>query len=462
MAHYYIKSGFGTRTTGGGYGSAQTSSFATLGAGNVYADLAAAIADGMVAGDTIYFSDLHNETYGTDGDYDIEIPSTSATVIPTRLISVDDTSSGVYKRGATINGYASNSRNLSLAGQHMAYGIDFVTNDRFEIATSTLDHQQYYYDCTFTPSGTTTIAFVNIDNHTYFKDCTFNMNNATGTYFVMSNKPGSQYFENCTFASTQTDVDYLCGTGGRAGRFYFQGCDLSKVHNTLMNVPTGSESQSFHLYIHNCKLNASVLELTSNATERRNSDATITNSSATASAAEYTYYHAGHGFVIESDTSIYRNATASFAISDQRTSWKLITDANLLGNGVPTWFEMPRRWAALSQAGSDTIDIYILSSSTLTDNDIWVEVMYPDSTNEHTAKWANSFGTLASGSWVRNPLTAGTTLTTDTSAWTGRTSENRYKISVTCTSGADCFPYILVNVNKGSATIYIDPVIGLS
>lgn len=95
MAYYYIKSGFGTRTAGGGFATKQTGDFATLGAANVYASLGTALADTTppVAGDFLLFSHLHLAT--TAAYLTANVPS------GVTLISVSDTAIDTELAGAT-------------------------------------------------------------------------------------------------------------------------------------------------------------------------------------------------------------------------------------------------------------------------------------------------------------------------------------------------------------------------
>ena len=68
MAYYYVKNGGTATGDAGRYASQQTGSFAALGVGGYYPDLAAAIAatTSPVADDFILVSDLHSSAISTN------------------------------------------------------------------------------------------------------------------------------------------------------------------------------------------------------------------------------------------------------------------------------------------------------------------------------------------------------------------------------------------------------------
>ena len=74
---------------------------------------------------------------------------------------------------------------------------------------------------------------------------------------------------------------------------------------------------------------------------------------------------------------------------------------------------------------------------------------------------ATSNGNTIASSFVVDPLSTGTTLTTNTEAWTGRTTENRYQIDIDTSgdAGADCVPRIRLYIAKASSTIYLDTTV---
>lgn len=96
MAFYYVKAGFGTRITAGA-GTQQTGVFGSTGllSGDVYADIQKCLdSNTLASGDFICVSHLSAETYVSARRWTI----TSGVGV----ISVDDTSAGAYKAGASV------------------------------------------------------------------------------------------------------------------------------------------------------------------------------------------------------------------------------------------------------------------------------------------------------------------------------------------------------------------------
>ena len=99
---------------------------------------------------------------------------------------------------------------------------------------------------------------------------------------------------------------------------------------------------------------------------------------------------------------------------------------------------------------------FIICITKITDNDIYIEVMYPDGTNKQT------FNAISSQD--ADFFAVGTTLTTDgSSTWTGALS-NLYQIDVSTVGdvGADCQPIVKVFVTIPSVTIQIASEFGLN
>jgi hypothetical protein len=229
------------------------------------------------------------------------------------------------------------------------------------------------------------------------------------------------------------------------------GMDLSICDGVLFKDVGGNIAADdiIHITIANCKMHANVTVL--NESLRSSGQRVLmTNSAATSAAAEYQYQYTTRGGDVNDETSIYRDNSTAYP-SGQKVSLKCVTDA-VASAAFPFAFDFPTRYAELSNTASDTLRIYILSSATLYDSDVWAEVIYADGTNKHEPNYLSTRHD--------NILdTTGTTLTTNTESWTGRTAENRYHIDIdtsTADPGADCYPTVRVYVAKTSATIYLE------
>jgi len=162
------------------------------------------------------------------------------------------------------------------------------------------------------------------------------------------------------------------------------------------------------------------------------------------------------GTTVEDNTSFYRDGSTAYEDSAQKTSLKIVTNT-IVDRAGPARFNLPSIWLEASVATTDTIRIYILSATALTDADLWIEMMVPDGTNKHVGNWYSSGNLFNNLPLVPDVLATGTTLTTNTEVWTGRTTENRYHIDIPTSGdiGADCVPLIRMAVAKASLTMYV-------
>lgn len=449
MAHYYVKAGFGTRTTGGGYGSAQTGSFASLGATNVYDNFDAVESDGLAAGDFVYMSDLHDKDYGgTTTTIYAPVPAWTSAFIT--VISVDDVNCDQYKKGAVERTTASNA-DYYMRGRFRLCGVTIRSADRFTLISAhtivrfedgELQYKQLYYN--------DAVQAVEL----YDSDVTLTTVNPAGLY--MYGQSGVFVWKGGTLNSAAGGdglVDYFCTTTAVSGLGHIEisGVDLSIIDGSYIFNSTSIYGPRATLDM--CKLHANEpVGFNAFSTGSRTPRVKMTRCSSSSAAAEYSYWEGDATGTIEDDTSFYRDGSVAFKDSSQKVSYKAVTDSDA-ARGTPFQFDLPSVWAALSSASTDTIRIHLLSATALTDEDVWAELVYPDGTNKHLGNLADSR--------TYDPFSSGTTLTTNTETWTGRTTENRYQIDLDTSgdAGADCVPIVRVYVSKASATIYFCPTV---
>ena len=210
-----------------------------------------------------------------------------------------------------------------------------------------------------------------------------------------------------------------------------------------------------------CKIDSGVA-FTNTTFKSYNQRALFTRCSDSSAAAEYQYHLHAFGGDVDDDSVIFRNEDEAFTESNQKISYKIVTnsDASL---GSPLWFDFPvLRYSRLSAGATDTLRFYITSNTALTDKDIYIEVSYPDGTNKQTPNFLSSAPTTIGG--TLDLMVAGTILTTDaSSSWTGALS-NLYQIDVDTSvdAGSDCQPIVKVYVTLPSVTIQIASEYGLS
>ena len=443
MAYFYVKNSLGTRTTGGGL-SKQTGSFTTLGATNVYATIAAAFTDGAGAGDYICLSDSHLET-GSPATFS----GGTGAVEYTMVLTVDDANCDVAttatSKQTAWTGVPGFTGRIYMQGVWLEYTL-FLS----DASNAMLIARDCVFECS---SSATRILDLGGDG-AHVSSINTEWKSAGSGYLTFG---GGATFD--MYGGKLTGCTYFTDLGGNSGgqHTHVRGADLSSITSYILggfgSSPTTDDTSLYNFM--GCKLNASLTGYVEETLENYNHRVALTNSSATSAGAEYQFYTEAYGGVVEDDTGIYRDSSTAFP-SGQKISLKCVTDADATINS-PFWFDFPTRYSTLSNTASDTITIHLISSTTLYDSDVWVDVVYADGTNKHT------YNILSSR---HNNLldTNGTGLTTNTEAWTGRTSENRYQIDLDTSTdaGSDCYPIVRVYVAKGSETIYFDSEVVLS
>jgi len=455
--HIYVKSGYGTKTSGGGDGSPRTGAFSSMAVGDVFGSLYDVRYGGLVAGDIVYVSDVHNSSSTQ------EIAVGLGITIPVLVISVDDTDCTVMKKGAKET-VSSGANDLYLHGNCNVYGMEFELSDSASNA-GTSGIEANFFDCTFTMNQTASfMQFFNVgtDQKFQFFNCDLILTGAYDPYLLIVSGGHMRWVGGSITHSTGAIQNILSnsmeGTGGIAEFF---GTDLTACDGTIFASPGSSTGHSnSRCILDQCKLHASASIHTVNFTIGYRK-VKATRSSSSSSAAEYQYYERCRESEIEDDTSFYRDGSVAFKDSAQKVSYKITTGSAVSVN-EPTELELPASvWAALSSASTDTVRMHLLSSATLDDVDISIVAIYPDGTTKQLGNMEGSSGSAVSGCIFPDPLNAGTTLTTNTEAWTGRTSENRYQMDIDTSgdAGADSVPILQVWCTKPSTTIYICPTL---
>ena len=456
MAYFYVKNSLGTRTSGGGL-TKQTGSFTALGASNVYANITAAITDGATSGDFICVSDAHSYSLFSGIAY---VGPTSGDFL--YIVSVDDANCDAEKTATAAQEHMTDafSEFITTSGRLSLHGLWLKTTDdgmRLLAANS----QVFAKNLTFENVTASKSSMLITSDGTYFHgvNCTFTGN--SGQYIRVAG--GSKLtLINCTMSDHSKLIEGTAQNGGAV--IDVIGCDLSDVSSYLVEAMgnAANTDDGISVTISGCQLNASLTGYVEETLENLNHRITVTNCSGTSAAAEYQFYQAGYGGAAEEqdDTGIHRDENIAFP-SGTKISLKCVTDTNATP-AAPFWFDFPTRYAELSNTATDTLTVYLASTATLYDSDVWVELIYPDGTNEHIPNYISTRHTDVMD-------TNGTALTTDSgSTWKNGASDltayNEYKIDVDTSSdaGADCVPIIRVYVSKASTTVYFCPTVELS
>lgn len=460
MAYYYVKNGGAATSDAGRYATQQTGSFAALGASGYYNDVVSAIAatTSPVSGDFICVSDLHSYNYGG-----VTVNYTGTSPTPFYIVAVDDLNIDVGRlssnRPFEDSGGTSGASDIVLRGVFVS-GMSLNVGDDISILSSSILH-----DSKLRVSGSDDkVIFLNSDgaSGTYI-DCEFAMDDAGAA--VTINSGGTVAIEGGGITTTAAGVDNFINGGATTGGMSLsvKGSDFSVVTGALISNVGGDEANDDAIDVHFDLVKiASGVAFTNEEFKSHNQRALFTRCSDSSAAAEYQYHLHAFGGDVDDDSSIFRNEDEPFTESNQKISYKIVTnsDASL---GSPLWLDFPvLRYSKLSLTASDTLRFYLTSNAALTNKDIYIEVSYPDGTNKQTPNFLSSAPVTVGG--TLDLMATGTTLATDSiSTYTGGLT-NKYQIDIdtSVNAGADCQPIVKVYITKPSVTIHIASEFGLS
>ena len=456
MSYFYVDSTIGTRTTGGGT-TKQTGTFDALGAATLYATIELAITDGAGSGDFVLCAARHAETSAAL----ITIAGPTVAGQPVYIMCVETNNCDTITVSTILNVDATSIGDVRFTGKVYVYGLWFKSVDDIEIFA--INGSLTLEKCTLEVNGTFDNTLKPSSTGWYIRliDPTFDI---TGLSACASPSRGVEMIvEGGTIKAGAPYYLYQgFGTGG--AKVTTTGLDMSALTSTVCREIGGSygNDQNISLQFFNCKTPATVtwLDETFQKPEHRLEAFNCANTDAIA---EYQFHIEAYGGVVDDqvDTGIHRNETTAFP-SGSKISAHIVTDT-LASIAEPFWFNLPSMYAELSVATTDTLRIYLASTTALDDTDVWVEVMYKDGTNGQILNRITTQNTDR-----LTVASAGTALTTDSgSTWkdggTDLVGYNEYYIDVDTSVdvGADCVPEIKIFVAKPSIVVYLDPVIDL-
>ena len=451
MAWYYVKNGGTATGDAGRYGTQQTGSFAGLGAAGYYNDLVAAFAatTAPTTGDFILVSDLHNFTYA--GAASITGTSPGNFII----MCVDDANIDAYRTSGN-RGFESAASNqdytltdISMKGMEIAAGDDI-----FPVTNVVMG------DCKLTLSGPNdSLSLFNDRRSLILNDSEVALDDASATINIQNGCVLYMYGGSVTTTSGGL-TGLITGSisGGMQAEFW--GVDLTSVTGTLINNVGGNvNDDTIDIRFDRCKLNASVA-FTNEDFQFYGQRAEFIRCSSSDNGSEYAYHLTAFGGEVDDDTTVYRNDDVAFTDSAVKISYQIVTNTDV-NVAEPLWFDFPiSRRADLTSASTDTLRFFIASTDTLTDADIYINVLYPDGTTRSNVNQVSS-APSPSFTTVLDPLATPTTLTTDSgSDWRdggGAYTGNEYLIDIDTSgdAGANCIPTVRVFVTKPSVTINI-------
>jgi len=426
MATYYVDS----NATGLNDGSSWTDAWTSI----------ASVPTG-VAGDIILVASTHSET-GTSN-----IMAAAPQSNPQQVISTN-TSTGQYQAGAT---FESGEVNLFRGVRYFGLTLKPQTSN---VSLNCEGGISYCYECTFEAGtgaspfyiqGVRAIGGSYFYGEGHFEKCTFDF--TTDPYNVgrVTAEKSRVLIKDCSFISPKAPL-FVAGTAFTHNhkKFEVRNCDLSNVSTSL--VSGGQQRCDF--IISNCKLNPSVSYLSTAFTEPLAvldiidcDDGTIT------SRRGLTVREAYQGTVTTVESE-YRSSGANDGNVDY--SWKLVSNAN--AKEFTQALEVNPIVSEIA-SGSQTITVYVAGSSSLNDDDFWIEVESPSEEVSPTAQ--GKFRTTKP-----DPLATPTALTSDTSStWNGSGVGTRQKIEVPISPTIAGTVTVRCYLAKPSTTVYVDPKI---
>jgi hypothetical protein len=370
------------------------------------------------AGDTVLVSDAHSETTSSV----LNPPSTISN--PVKIISTS-TSSNSYSAGASVAG-------VSFDGSVIVHGLS-ITSTGVHYFNWASHGSSSYEDCNLTINHICRFASTNAK----FLNCTWDQSAGSVKHEFWENT--ELIFDNC---------EILTRSGGENRFFYARGFKANIVFRCC-NIG------SFTYLIESFSgqwVSISIIKCNHNITNLFEVDdqygvSKVTNSGTGA----ITNPALGNSFVsasMESSTvsTVYRNSGASDGFSDY--SLKIVS-GSIFYDSRPINAEINK----YVESGSQTITVYVAGSSSLNDDDFWIEVESPSEEVSPTAQ--GKFRTTKP-----DPLATPTALTSDTSsAWNGSGVGTKQKVEVAISPTIAGTVTVRCYLAKPSTTVYVDPKI---
>jgi len=462
--HIYVSGVHGTNTGGSdtSYASQQTGNITALTAGNVYADIGAAITGtSPSAGDVIYVASNHAATYDNGGNV----------VVPegVHIISVDDTNIDQYEPGASEN-LSDTADDFYFQNNCLSAGVSYETGDDVIRATG---HEPSWVmqDGTITVDGTGDYAFyIGADGGSVkLLNIDIDSNASNADIFGIINGCVVDWHGG-SLLSTRNDMFGAFGSGGGA-TLLIEGVDLSPCANIHPSI--GRTADNTLVRLKHCKLNASVNLPSSASFGSLYQRFEMFNCDDGTGDALHRFMIADIAGVAKNNDSTYVTAGEAWYEGSAQSSIEVTTSADCK-HSCPFVFEIPAQYVNLSEAGSDVLTLDLVTDSTalsLTDTDIAAFLVYPDGTTALQANWVTSGKSVGAGNYGNDPLSAGTALSASAlgaADWTGEpASANFYKMELDTSGDAGQATAVSIRIevykaNIAAGDLFIHPILTLS
>ena len=407
------------------------------------------------AGDTIWVSHVHDETF--DSDLTLSCPGTIAS--PCFVLCVNDGAEPPTALATTAVIRATSTYNLTIDGSAYYYGITLrcgigASSRSLVIGSATALVYNVFEDCNLEnmSTGSSPRIFVAFSGGTRERSCTWiNTNakfNATGGCIQVMQRfdwKGGAYVDG---AAVSTRL--FLTTASTIGQVHVSGVDLSTLNTNLVLPDTLSSMNSY--WFRNCKLHADVTVIEGPILGPGGEQVFVDNCGS--GDTNYKIDHRKYQGSIIEEVTIKRTGGAS----DGTTGfcWEMVTLAT-------PHFHSPLESPPISIWNEDvgspitlTVEIVHDSLTKLQDDEIWVEVEYLGTSGFPLSLFASDRMADILATPADQPASSETWTTT------GLTNPNKQYLSVTFTPQEKGLITARVMVAKASYTVYVCPKVAIT
>ena len=423
--------------------------------------------NGPAAGDRIFLSSDHNESFNTGASRTLTTAGTVAA--PLVIVSVNRTAGNIpplpadIATGATITN-AANSTTLFLGNNPVRWeGVTFVSSGTGNciIACENNTQGEYHFtNCKFVISGTGSGSVISPSalglSSCVWRNCTVKFG-ATGQSISIVNTCPFTWKNTSTVSaidatgSLPTTLFTEGGSGAGKSKIDIQGVDLSAVTGTIF----GSINY-LPATVQNCKLNASATLATTSSGGYGNHyggpyGLEFINCHNTNDAYNNVWYK--YGGVISTETTITLTGGATDGV--QKASRKMVSSSSssLCNKYIPLEHHI-YFWNTVTGVAK-TATVELISSGALNNDEVWGEMQYLGDASDGMSLFANNS--------IATILTTAATQTLSTSAWdSSPATPSGQKLTITFTAQKVGLLDFVVKLAKTSTTVYVDHRVVLS
>lgn len=441
MATFYVRQSDGLDTDDG------------LSWANAKATLAGALS-AAAAGDTVYVDKATANTAASATTH----TSTGTAANPIKIVSVNSTGNPqpptASESGASTETTGASS--LTISGSAFVSGMTLRAGAGTASAANMIlnnadGHLQKYENCTLTLASTQStsalqvgISSTGVEGAVEFRNVKLSFGQAAQSMRVYQRFR----WDGGELAAGTAAITALIANGSMGIDSVISGVDLSRGAATMNLIGGGTSFGQFgRVMFRNCKLPANWTGKLIAASPLAGSRVIMHNCSSGTTV--YPLWEEDIAGKVLHEAVVVKTGGANDGAA---YSWKITTTTSASYPVAPfTTSELPAKW--VSTVGSQvTVSVDVLADNAvgLTNEEIWLEVQYPGSTDAKT-----EFVSSAKASFT----TAAATVPSSTATWTttGVTNPQKQKLTVTFTPQRAGFIHGKVCVAKPSATVYVDP-----